>query len=229
MNTKTIFYLLFFIILSSFCFAESTLFYKVNSEVDLKIPCVKSDNSKCTASAICNITVSYPNNTIYVNNKAMTNNNVYFNYTLDNANTSGEYPTVIYCIDGTEYGYSFFSFKLNQSGDGEQPSGFLTVIILIPLLFAFVFMIGSISLGQDHTALKIFLFLLSILSYFSSAYFGIINLIKFYVFPEMNEALSYTTIAIGFVFLFVLCYFLIYIIQKAIHAMAQNKKEKMEY
>lgn len=225
---KTI-YLLLFLVLCSFCFAESTLFYKVNSEVDLKIPCVKNDNSQCSASAVCNITISYPNNTIYVNNEVMTNSNVYFNYTLTNANTSGEYPTVIYCVDGTDYGYSFFSFKLNQSGDNEQPSGFLTIIILIPLLFAFIFMMGSLSLGQDHTALKIFLFLLSLLSYFSSAYFGIINLIKFYVFPELNEALSFSVIVIGFIFFIVLCYFLIYIIQKAIHAAAQNKQEKMEY
>jgi hypothetical protein len=159
----------------------------------------------------------------------MTNSGVFFNYTLTNANTSGEYQAIIYCVDGTESGYSFFNFKLNNSGDNEQPSAFLTIILLLPLLFAVVFMIGSMTMGDDHVALRIFLFLLSLTSYVISAYFGMISLIKFYVFPELNEALSLSVVVIGFILFIVICYFIIYIFTKAVHAAAMNKKEKLEY
>ena len=229
MNTKTTFFILFFVILSSFCYAEATQFYKVNQEVDLKVPCVKNDNNVCSPSATCNLTISYPNNSIYINNEEMTNNNIFFNYTLPNANTSGEYQTSIYCIDGIEYGYSFFSFKLNNSGDNEQPSAILAIVILLPLIFAFIFMFGSISMGNDHVALKIFLFLLSLCSYISAAYFGMITLVKFYIFPEMNDALGLSVVVIGFVLFIAICYFLMYIFSKASHAAAQKKQERMEY
>ena len=229
MNIKTLFFVLIFVIFSSFCYAEATQFYKVNSNVDIKIPCVNNNNGQCNVTTACNITINYPNNTNYVNNKQMTNSGVFFNYTLSNANTSGEYQTIIYCVDGGEYGYSFFSFKLNNSGDNEQPSAILSMIILLPLLFAFIFMFGSITMGNDHIALKIFLFLLSLCSYFSSAYFGMISLIKFYIFPELNDALSLSVVIIGFVLFIALCYFIIYIFSKAAHAVAQNKKERLEY
>jgi hypothetical protein len=229
MNIKPFLFFVFLFILSSFCYAEPSMFYKVNSNVDLKIPCADNNDSICGSGTICNITINYPNNTNYVNNKLMTNNNVYFNYTLSNANTSGEYQTIVYCSNGVSNGYSFFTFKLNYSGDNEQPSAFLTIILLLPLLFAIVFMIGSLTMGTDHVALKIFLFLLSLCSYFISAYFGIISLVKFYVFPELNDALALSVVVIGFILFAVVCYFVMYIFQKAVHAVAQKKKEELEY
>jgi hypothetical protein len=90
-------------------------------------------------------------------------------------------------------------------------------------------MIGSLTMGEDHVVLKIFLFLLSLCSYFISAYFSMISLIKFYVFPELNDALVLSVVLIGFILFVILCYFLLYIFSKATHAAAMNKKEKMEY
>jgi hypothetical protein len=102
-------------------------------------------------------------------------------------------------------------------------------MVLLPLLFAIIFMIGSLTMGTDHVALKIFLFLLSLCSYFSSAYFGIISLVKFYIFPELNDALSLSVVIIGFILFVVICYFIIYIINKGVHAAAQKKNEELNY
>jgi hypothetical protein len=225
---KGIIYLVAVVLLCSLAFADASLFYKNGEVADIKVPCI-NNNTYCSPTSTCNITINYPNGSSYILNQEMTNSIVYFNYTLPDTTLNGEYNTIVYCNDGSQNGYSLFSFMINNYGDNEKPSGILAVIILIPLIMAIIFLMGGISLGVEHTAIKIFLLLLSMLSFFSTMYFAVINLTKFYNFVEMGDAIANSIYIIGFVTLALFCYFIIYLITKAIHAAALNKESKLNY
>ena len=110
--------------------------FKVNEVADLKIPCINND-TYCSAVAICNITIINPDGSTFVEDAVMTNSGSYFNYTLNESDTSvvGVYRTQITCFDGTEAGYNLIEFKINNSGmEGLIADALVPAIILIALL-----------------------------------------------------------------------------------------------
>jgi len=111
----------------------------------------------------------------------------------------------------------------------EGENMIIGAIILIPLLLSIIFIIGSAVLGEEHAALKIGLFLLSIPPFFASLHFGLISVIKFYGFTELQDLIGTTTYWIGMIFFILLAYFMIYLFYKATHVAAQKKKERLEY
>ena len=108
-------FILFLLLFSSIAFAEPTLFYKQGESIDLKIPCA-NDGLPCSSVSTCNITINYPDGSNMVNNKLMTNNGTYHNYTLPSSSVVGEYQTTVFCIDGADAGYKSFSiYVLNDN------------------------------------------------------------------------------------------------------------------
>jgi hypothetical protein len=105
----------------------------------------------------------------------------------------------------------------------------VAAIILIPLIFSFILLFGAGSMSDEHTVLKISLFLLSIIPFFVSAHFSVLSLIEYYDFPELQTVIGSTVYWIGMVLFVIFIYFLIYILYIAIHQAAQNKKAKLEY
>lgn len=114
-----------------------------------------------------------------------------------------------------------------QSG-GERGM-ILTIIILLPILLGTFFIIGAVSLDQEHKALKLFLFLLTVPMFFISMHFGLLALIKFYDFPELEEMIGTTTYWVAWIFVAILSYFMLYMLYKGFHIAAQKKEEKLKY
>ena len=102
-------------------------------------------------------------------------------------------------------------------------------IILIPMFLALIFLLGSFFLGEDHVALKIFLFLLSIVPFFLSMHFAMIGAVEFYEIDALKDTIGNATWYISLIFVVLIIYFLIYFIYKAVHTIAQRKKEKLNY
>lgn len=138
----------------------------------------------------------------------------YFNFTEE----KGEY-TLELC-DGT----TAQVFVENSGGDSM-----FGMIILIPMILAIIFLIGSATLNEDHTAFKIFLFLMSIPPFFVSMHFAMIGVIEFYEIPALESTIGDITYWFSLIFVVMIMYFLIYFIWKAFGTMAQNKKEKLQY
>jgi len=113
---KKLLLILFGILLfSGIALAEPSFFYKKGESIDLKVPC-SNNGAPCSALATCNLTINYPNSTNLVNNKLMTNNGAFHNYTLPNTTVVGEYQAIVFCLDNREAGYSTFGmYVLNEN------------------------------------------------------------------------------------------------------------------
>ena len=138
-----------------------------------------------------------------------------FNFTQP----QGEY--IIKLCDGTtrEVRVSFLE-------EGSMP---IAIIILLPLILGIIFLVGAVMLNEIHWALKIFLFLLSIITFFSSAHFGMLAVVKFYGWTEMQDTIGSTVYWIAIIFGVILTYFIIYLIGMALKSNLDKKKQRMEF
>lgn len=105
----------------------------------------------------------------------------------------------------------------------------LAAIILLPMLLGFVLLFASFFLGDDHSVLKIFLFLLTPVTFWMSLNMGMASVVKYYDFPEMEVMLGRTGYWTGMIFFILIFYYFIYMLIKAAAVAAQKKKEKLNY
>lgn len=143
----------------------------------------------------------------------------------------GEYPYYIYCNNSFTAGFTGGSFVVSNPpdfyvGQDLMPLG---IIILIPLVFSIVLLVGAVSLGKDHTALKIGMLLLSIPPFFISLNVSLLTLIRYYEFTALEELVATTGFIIGMSLAVFISYFLIYFIAYLFNIAAQQKKVKYEY
>jgi heme/copper-type cytochrome/quinol oxidase subunit 3 len=153
---------LVFILSFSFISAETNLYppVKQNECVDVKQTC-----GTCT---YMNVTISYPNSTIAILNKVMTNKGGgIWNYTFCNTSTFGEYNvntcgdinSIFQCsIDGT------LSFIVNGSGQNINSSQINLIIINIIILLISGTFFFIMALIFQHPGTKIFLMALASLT-----------------------------------------------------------------
>ena len=118
-KTRFLFFILLFsILLSSFVLAEDNEdYYAENTEINLQYPCY-NDYEACSALANCNITILYPNSSVFILNQQMTNNNPseLFNYTFTTSSNYGRYKTMVRCNDDNQWGNDVFFFNVNHIG-----------------------------------------------------------------------------------------------------------------
>lgn len=143
-NQKLIYILLILLVLP----LATCQTYQQSKSLNLKVP-FEVNGSVASASAVCNISVDYPNGTYLKQNASMTNlNNGDFNYTLtvNELKKLGEYDWRMFCCDGIECAAGYGSFKITPSGFDAIGSGegITLVIIIIPILIlAILFFIFS--------------------------------------------------------------------------------------
>lgn len=137
------------VLLCGLVYAEPSFYYQKGTLIDLKVPCVK-DGLVCSSSSTCNITITYPNSTNLVNNQPMTYNAAYFNYTIQSLNVTGEYNSIMYCKDGTDYGYSLFSFMINNLGQKPQASYFEVILSFFTIGLTVLFFVWAYNLDGKN-------------------------------------------------------------------------------
>jgi hypothetical protein len=116
-------------------FSASQIFKQENN-VDLKIQCI-INGTYCSSGAFCNLTVQYPNGSLLISNKKMTNQNSFYNYTLPTTSTIGTYLCSTTCCDGGLCGTgNDCDFILTPSGF-EVSTG-QSIIYIIAIVFSSV-------------------------------------------------------------------------------------------
>jgi hypothetical protein len=101
------------------------------------------------------------------------------------------------------------------------------ITILLPMLLGLFCVIGAASMkNEEHGVLKIFLFLFSIVTFFSSSHLaGVSGTLP----SPMLDALGKTIFWTGLLFGGIVSYYMIYLFIKAVNTAAQKKREKLEY
>jgi hypothetical protein len=117
--------------------ANAEVIFKQNDMADLKVPCYNETYAFCSGAALCNLTVIYPNGSVMVMGKAMTNQLVYHNYTLPESNTIGEYLGIMECFDDGKNGITSFNFKITNTGFSYN-AGDISLIIAIVITFLLI-------------------------------------------------------------------------------------------
>jgi len=180
-------------------------------------------NSNCTMltpalnCSITNYEILNLSGTVLVSeNLTLLLNDIYqFNISL----SKGDY--IARLCDGTTR-----EFRIEEE-DNEM---IIAIIIMLPMILSLFLLIGAATLDQQHhKTLKIFLFLLSPIPFFVSMHIGMISVIKFYDFPELQNLMGSTTYWFGWMFFVIVTYFIIYLFYMIIHHMSQRKVEKMKY
>jgi hypothetical protein len=105
----------------------------------------------------------------------------------------------------------------------------LGVLVLSPILLAFLFMFIGYSLNEEHSVLKIFLMLLSILLIFTSWHFGVIAVGELYAMNDLVDAIGSTTYWLGIVFGVIVTYFIIQMLIALFEYIRTSKQKRFEY
>lgn len=110
--------------------------FKQSEAVDIKVPCF-NNNTYCSGTAACNITIIQPNRTTIINNKLMTNQATFHNYTLTAAQTAlnGEYQRVVTCVDTNLNGFTSDNFIVTPTGQALDISSTLVYGLILLLMF----------------------------------------------------------------------------------------------
>ena len=106
--------------------AVSGLSGNYEQSYDLKRSCI-NNGTYCSSSALCNVTIAYPDGKLLLSNQRMTYQVSYYNYTINGTSLDqiGEYPITMMCQDGSLFGSEIF--LLNIRGGGNSVSGIFSL------------------------------------------------------------------------------------------------------
>lgn len=118
---KIILLIMFFMILPIVS-AEPDYIFKKSTTATLYQPCFNSDNSYCSNSTDCRITLNHPDGNILLNNELMNYDGGVFNYTIGGGNlsVSGNYIGIMHCNSSTENGNDIIYIEVNFSGSPRE-------------------------------------------------------------------------------------------------------------
>ncbi len=129
--------------------ASAGLFFEQFEELDLKRACI-NNNTYCSPSAECNVTILRPDSTILIDNALMTNQGAFHNFTLDAGQTSnaGQHIADIVCLDAGINGYESFDFVLTANGLSQQDNNTLQTFFIILYTIIVIFIIIGYALDK---------------------------------------------------------------------------------
>jgi hypothetical protein len=138
---------------------------------------------------------------------------------------------MVKCNNSMEGGFLSSAYLVSYGGQNQNDIAGtpLAYIILIPLVLAMIFLLGSFFLGEEHTALKIFLFLLSFIPVFIAMNYGTAIVAHYYNFQELQNLMGTHVYWMALLFFTILTYFIIYWLYKIIQFTAEKKKKGLEY
>jgi len=164
-------------------------------------------------------------------------------YTYDVINMSGEIQTTgtlkqlngtIYYLNLTENNGDYIvrlcdnttrEIRILENDDKMIPS----IIIVLPAIIAFIIILSTFGLGEEHKYLKTFLSLIIWPLFFISFHWGVLALSKFYDWNIMVNNVAYSIWVFGAIFIIILAYWLIYMIKLGLKTAAQEKDSRFDY
>lgn len=125
-----------------------------NTLINVVIPCSFNGGS-CTSDTACNISIWYPNNSIFTAKEPMTKINDSFNYTYTNTSISGDYKNYMICCNSeackdvaflVRIGSPFSTNLCPSNTDDILIFIFLFVLIITFLILAIIMSLGWLGL-----------------------------------------------------------------------------------
>lgn len=190
--------------------------------------------SSVSASTLCEDVIQTGTNCTYVTNCSTGYEIINMSGSLIESNNTYPFYDSLYYFNIDNYTEGFYIVGLCGEYDyievaetGEN--NMMIAIILLPLFFSLILLIGAATMNSEHNVLKIFLYMLSIIPFFGSMHFAAMSIIKFYSWTAMEEAIGTTVWWSGLMFFVMIVYFVIYLVYTLIEYIAQKKKARLEY
>lgn len=151
LGKKIILGVLLLVLIMPIISAESSFIFQQNSEAEIKVSCIGTSYNYCPNTVGCNLTIQYPNGTTLLEDKVMTYNPSFYNYTLLSNQTTilGEYSASVSC-SASLYGFSTFNFKITPNGEELTIANVTFNSGLLLLLLILLFSFGVISYKSDN-------------------------------------------------------------------------------
>lgn len=140
-----------------FCGVSATEFYSQFEDLELKIPCI-NNGSFCGGSAVCNLTIFYPNDSLFLNGVGMVNRGTYFSYNLTANETGvlGLYKQQVVCSDVGESGFSLSEFRITRDGLNNELNGLNVIGSILAVIFVItLFIVLGFVLEKKHPVLAV--------------------------------------------------------------------------
>jgi len=199
--------------------------YQQSEAFDLKVP-FEVNGTIASGSAVCNISVQYPNSTYLHNHTDMTNmNNGYFNLSLNSTQTevAGFYNWVASCCDTGNCAMGYGEFEITRTGNETPENIPIFFGIFIVLLFGIACFFLFFSMKIDEPGPKIFFMILSLLFVFGSIGVAVSYADTSNVTEQMSNLLGVFLFSVGLVILIIFFYVIIRQIVDALNLMRVKK------
>lgn len=160
-------------------------YFKLGQIIDYKKNCI-NNGAYCSDTAACNITSYYPNGSLMIGNKLMSNNGYYYNYTFQTFNSCNDYCGIyridISCYDGGKNGTQTFYAEVNPTGIKPSDQRTSTTGRAIWIIFGIAIMLFVAFLLIQNNAAKYSLLVFSMIMLVTS-----INLIFASLYQEVTD------------------------------------------
>ena len=158
--------------------AETAFYVPQNSDYSIRFNC-ELDNSLCSNTATCSVSIYYFNSTIIMKDASSSNlgnGEFEINLTINETKNTGEYQLKMSCFDNDVNGSSTTYYEVNPSGIRSNQertntisrSVYFMLIIAVLLFLAFLFVSKSVPVKWTYFALSMLFFLISINLIFTS-------------------------------------------------------------
>ena len=110
--------------------SATTETFRQNLAVNYSKQCI-NNGTACSGSAMCNITIQYPDNNFVVRNTSMTNlQNGWFRYNINAylLSSLGTYTVNINCIDNSAYGAETYYFEVTPTGNTDTTNFYWIIL-----------------------------------------------------------------------------------------------------
>lgn len=105
----------------------------------------------------------------------------------------------------------------------------LAAVTLAPLALGLFFIIASATMDERHNVLRVFLFMLSITSFWFSMTIGAAAVAEVYDYTDVENAIARVVRFSVWAFGFIMSYYVAYFMYWMVTAIMQKKREALEY
>lgn len=123
--------------------------YTFNEKADMKFSCETASGTICDSSYKCNLTLLYPNKTMFLSDSKATYNLNYFNVSTNNLTEKGIWTGMPSCCTGSTCKQTSYLFEVTDNGK-ENPTAGVIVLFCILYLIIIAFMLYAITASIIH-------------------------------------------------------------------------------
>ena len=204
--------------------------YPIETIVDLKVPCFNNE-TYCSPSSVCNVTILDFNGDAIIDNKPMTYNPAYHNFTLNKSDTlnSGDYRTSIVCLDNGLPGYTTFKFTLTPTGKAITTSSAILQGLILLLMFGVTIFFLIFATITDSPGVKLFFNIISYITMFLTIGTGYILLQSSEIQNNISGTMEALLFIVGIVLIVIMFYIFINQTRQALALMKAKRGFGSEY